>query len=585
MQLYPLHKTLFLLGLCTLSLQAQITGFVVNSSTSAPLEGAIVRIQAHSISVTTGADGSFTLNDSSSYPQVIAAGLHGYYVGSITLFAPGGPITIELDPINLTSSIPPHPFNAPIECQSCHPTMYDTWFGSPMQKTGLNTWVFDLYDGSGTAGGNNGFVYKRDSIHRFSSPNSDCSACHSPVHWLADIENNGMGDFNNPNPDMRRGVQCEVCHRAYDVDINQTYMPGVQPQSFHLVRNADSLQFGPHSDATFEQGVMRAGYNPQTKAQLCSACHEDNVDHDGDGEFNDPGSLPHETTFSEWRSWKSLNLNNTAACADCHMPALNTDNFCIFFKGRELGSTRSHNIRGTTPEFLDNALTLDVAVSHDLSSLSVDVALTNDKAGHAVPSGVVVRNMILLVIAKNQQGDRLTFLQGDVVDEVGGTGDFDSGDYAGHPGHAFYRNMSDGVDQRIFYTDAQEIISDTRLQPGQTYGQNFRFALGGADLVDVDVKVLYRRAFREFVVVKGWTLTGHGEPLADIEPPHYGHVMERFEAQHNPCAEKDLNGVGGVTLDDLHLLAPQWLGPAPFGGPQATTTDIRHFISMVPCLP
>lgn len=561
------------------ALQAQITGVVRDSQTQAPLSGAIVRIQKHTPFAMTAVDGSFSLADSGSFPLTITAARHGHYIGSVTLLSLSGPVTIELDPLNLTNSVPPPAFNAPVECQSCHPDIYDTWLGSPMQKTGLNTWVFDLYDGTGTAGGSNGFVYKRDSIHRTTSPNSDCSACHSPVHWLADIENNGMGDFHNPNPDMRRGVQCEVCHRVADVDINQTYMPGVQPQSFHLVRNASSLEFGPIDDSTYEQGIMRPAYNPQLKAQLCSACHEDNVDHDGDGEFNDPGSLPHETTFTEWRAWKLLNAGNTEACVDCHMPALDTDGFCIFVKGRP-GVGRSHNIRGTTPDFLENALNLDVAVSHDLGSLTVAVNLSNDQTGHAVPSGVVVRNVILLVIAKNQQGDRLTMLQGDTVDEVGGIGDFDSGDYAGHPGYAFYRNMSDGTNERIFYTDAQTIVSDTRLQPGASYVQNFTFAYAGADPVDIDVKVLYRRAFRDFVLVKGWTETGHGEPLADIQAPHFGHVMERFQAQADPCAERDLNG-GGVTLSDLYALAPQWLGPAPFG---EGDTDIRHFIATANCL-
>ncbi len=577
----PLPKVFFLFCACVvLPLQAQITGVVRDSQTQAPLPGAIVRIQKQTPFAMTGADGSFSLADSAAFPLVLTAARHGHFIGSVILTSISGPVTVELEPVNLTSTMPPHALNAPTECQSCHPDIYDTWLGSPMQKTGLNTWVFDLYDGTGTAGGNNGFVYKRDSIHRVTSPNSDCSACHSPVHWLADIEHNGMGDFHNPNADMQRGVQCEVCHRVFDVDINQTYMPGVQPQSFHLVRNAANLEFGPVDDSTYEQGVMRPAYNPQLKAQLCSACHEDTVDHDGDHQFNDPGSLPHETTFTEWRAWQNLSASNTEACVDCHMPPLDADGFCLFVKGRP-GVGRSHNIRGTTPDFLDNALNLDVAVSHDLSQLKVAVNLTNNGAGHAVPSGVVVRNVILLVIAKNPQGDRLTMLQGDTVDEVGGVGDFDSGDYAGHPGFAFYRNMSDGVNERIFYTDAQSIVSDTRLQPGASYTSDFSFDLSGAGgPIDVDVKVLYRRAFRDFVVVKGWTQTGHGEPLEDIQAPHYGHLMERFQAQVDPCAERDLDG-GGVSLADLHQLAPQWLDTAPFGG---GTTDIRHFVAMANCL-
>lgn len=566
--------------------QAQLVGTVVDGVTHEPIEGARVRIHKQIPLAETDASGNFSLSDSAPFPYMLTASAYGYYNAWTSITASStGPFTFELQPISLESN-PNVPLNPPSECFGCHEDMVNQWQGSPMQKTGLNTWVFDLYNGTGTPGGMNGFVYQRDSIHKDTFPNSDCSACHSPVHWLADIENNGMGDIENPNEDMELGVQCEVCHRAYDVDINQTYMPGVQPESFHLLRNSNNLEFGPLGDTTFNGGIMLGAYNPQLRAQVCSACHEDNVDHDGDGEFNDPGSLPHETTFTEWRNWQALDPDNhTEACADCHMAALNTDSFCIFVEGRPLGTARSHDIRGTTPEFLENALTMDVQVTENLGTLDVDVTLLNDLTGHAVPSGVVVRNMILLVIARDQDGERLTMISGDQVDEVGGIGNFDEGDYAGHPGFAFYRNMSDGVNERIFYTEAQSIPSDTRIQPGEAYQGSWSFGLVGVQDSDVEIKVLYRRAFREFVLIKNWTLTGHGEPLDDIAAPHFGFLMEHHQEALDICGQKDLSGNGSVTLEDLNVLAPQWLAPAPFGTGVGPNTDIRHFVSLTNCLP
>lgn len=562
---------------------AQITGRVVNRTNQEAIVGARVRIHLSTIFTTTDVNGQFSLTDSAQTPFALTAAAHGFYNGRIDIFTGPGDHILELEEVSLEVE-PNAPLNVPQSCAGCHPEVVAQWTGSPMQETGLNSWVFDLYDGSATSGGSNGFVYQRDSIHRLSSPNSDCSACHSPVHWLADIENNGMGDYHNSNSDMERGVQCEICHRAYDVDINQTYEPGVQPRSFTLLRNDEPLEFGVLGDAYFTQSIMKPAYNPQLKAQTCSACHQDNVDHDGDGEFDDPGSLPHETTFSEWQAWQGLDANNTQTCVDCHMPVLSTDSFCIFVKGRAPGTVRSHAIRGTTPAYLENALSLEAQVSANLGELIVEVTLSNNLTGHAVPSGVVVRNVILLVIARNQDDQRLQHQAGDLVDVVGGVGDFEMGDYAGHPGKAFYLNMSDGTNEQVFYTEAQLIASDTRLQPGSVYGGQFRFKLDRSQRAHVDVKVLYRRAYRSIVLEKGWTETGHGEALADIQAPDYGHLMERHEQEIEVCATKDLDGNGTIDLGDLGLLTTLWGEPAPFGASSAAITNLRHFVALTNCI-
>jgi hypothetical protein len=42
----------------------------------------------------------------------------------------------------------------------------------------------------------------------------------------------------------------------------------------------------------------------------------------------------------------------------------------------------------------------------------------------------------------------------------------------------------------------------------------------------VEARLIYRRAFRFLVDAKGWTEDGHGNPLGDVAPPHYGHLME-----------------------------------------------------------
>jgi len=46
----------------------------------------------------------------------------------------------------------------------------------------------------------------------------------------------------------------------------------------------------------------------------------------------------------------------------------------------------------------------------------------------------------------------------------------------------------------------------------------------------VRARLVYRRAWRALVDAKQWTTDGHGKPLADIAPPHFGHLMEQAEA-------------------------------------------------------
>ena len=576
-------------------LQAQLQGVVVDSVTLAPIEGARVRIQKAEPFTATGSDGRFTLNDSADFPYKLTAGAHGYYNGVTIVDASSDLLNLVIEMHTYSTNVDPViDLLNPNTCEGCHPQKFLEWSETPMRKTGLNTWVFDLYDGSGTAGGLGGFVYQRDSVHFPSNYNSDCSACHSPVHWLKTFEIEPpvqtMGSLSDVNADMANGVQCEVCHRAYDVDINQTYVPGVQPETFHLLNNEEPVQLGLLGDSTYEDTlgqVMRPAYNPQLSAQLCSACHEDTVDHDDDGDFSPAdGSPPHESTFSEWQAWQNLSPDNDRSCVDCHMPTTDETHFCAFEGGRRAGTIHSHDIRGTTPEFLENAVTMDVQSSVGLRQVDVDVTVRNDMTGHAVPSGVVVRNMILLLLARDEQGDLLTLTTGDLVDFIGGSGDLDEGYYAGMPGKSFYRNMSRGTDEGLFYTEADSIASDTRIQPGQAYQGSFRYMLPAslAENVDLEVKLVYRRAFRAVVDAKQWTETGHGEPLADIQPPHFGHLMEYQQVVINPCSSRDLNGSGSVDLVDFTQLAASWTQPAPFGVEEEPTTNVKHMVSLVNCL-
>ena len=44
--------------------------------------------------------------------------------------------------------------------------------------------------------------------------------------------------------------------------------------------------------------------------------------------------------------------------------------------------------------------------------------------------------------------------------------------------------------------------------------------------VEVRARLIYRRASKDLIEAKGWTLDGLGNPLNDVQAPHFGTLME-----------------------------------------------------------
>jgi len=587
-------RTLFFSSFFSISLMAQISGTILDGHTQNPIEGALVRFQTRTTVVTTQADGTFILDDTG--PGRLTGAAYGYFNGAITISTSGpvSGVTITLTPIDLTNE--GATIKVPTFCATCHTTLEDQYSNSPMAKTGYNKWVHDIFNGSASSGGMNGFVYTRDSDHLAHSPVSECASCHTPVHFLNDPES-GLGDFNDPVFDKELGVTCEICHRAYDVDENKTNWPGVIPAdeggAFTLIRSNEAMEFGRLGDVDNVTG-MRGSYNPQLAARVCAACHEDNNDSDEDGDYEDEinfeGAVPSETTYSEWLDYEALNGENAKSCVDCHMPITDLSSFCSLSGLNRTGQVRSHDIRGTTPAFLDTAL--DFTVTHQVSTnhLKVDVTIANSETGHSVPTGVPIRNVILVLLVKDE-GDLLApFITGDQIDSVGGvdpntmTFNIEEGYYAGLPGKAFYMNGANATHERVFFTESTFIQEDSRIKAGETYQGSFVFELPvGSDTLNVDVRLIYRRGFRDLVDTKQWITTGLGDPLQDIQPPFFGYPMGRDEEALNVCLNRDINDSGSVTIDDFDLLQDAWrMMPPPFGS--EAEMDIRHLIAIVNCI-
>ena len=542
-----MRRTIFLLVLSSAlsaSVSAQVSGTVVDDESSEPIAGAVVSVQASNIETTTDEAGAFELSDATGAGLTIVAGAKGYFYASSSEAAPATNVELRLEPVPQEDD-PYYTFTSPKRCGVCHPAQYEEWQGSPMQKAGMNTWVYDIYNGTGTGTEDlPGFIYTRDSVFAANNPASECASCHQPEPWAREPFQ-AMGNREEPTPGMVHGVSCDMCHSVADIDLSNPNFPGIFPGVVTLTRpigNRWVVMYGALGDVTYEQtGWMRAAYQPQLKSEVCAACHQDANDPNEDHSFEvDPlpplrPAIVSEPTYVEWVKTRYADPEDElhAECVDCHMAATNAGAACDRVSlNRPDGDVRSHRILGTTAEFLENALSVTMEADIVGDSVEVEVAITNDQTGHHVPTGVTIRNMILLVEAWQQSdGAPLEHTGSTVIHALGGVGDPAEGYYAGLPGRLYGKiNIAENGTSPTFFTDAVAIVDDNRIAALNTDTTNYSFAIP-ADSGDLEVRarVIYRRSWRALVDGKDWQYDGHGNTLEDLEPPHFGHLMASAE--------------------------------------------------------
>jgi hypothetical protein len=518
------------------SVRADISGTVLDASAS-PVAGAIVSVQATALRTTTAADGSFNLTVADGSDLVIVGAKKGLFNAGVIVDAPASAVVIVLDavPQDDDPSYTPMP---PSNCGACHPNQLQEWLNTPMADAGLNAWVHDIFSGTGTPGGMGGFVYLNDSIFAASNPASECAACHQPEVWMESPFSamEGPTERGYPSTGVVHGIACDTCHKIADINVDNINYPGIFPGFGTLTRpqgpNYHQVQYGVLGDSDYSiPTVMRSSYQPQLISAVCGACHQDKNDIHEDHTFDGVTSEP---TYIEWLEspYSDPNSPHYASCVDCHMPPSGeTEASSVLFPPliRDPQTIRSHTILGTTPQFLENAVELEMTAGQSGDSLEVDVMITNAHTGHHVPTGVTIRNMILLVEAwREDTGAPLISTSTQTVHELGGVGDPNQGYYAGQPGKYYSKvNHNAQGNGPTFFTDATGIQFDNRIPALGSDETHYQFALpaeGG--VISVRARLIYRRSFRFLTDAKGWVEDGHGNPLADVSPPHFGHLME-----------------------------------------------------------
>ncbi|MBN1219617.1 MAG: carboxypeptidase regulatory-like domain-containing protein [Anaerolineae bacterium] len=516
-----------------------MSGIVLNDGD--PVVGAVVRVQTTAKATLTDEAGRFTLTDLTPHePVVLTAWAKGYYITSgKDEYLPGtSGIQLHLhahpDKDNDEYAWLPSQYHAGQGenqgCAECHSNSaadvpftlpVDEWLLDAHAQTAANPRFLTMYQGTdvfshqspstryGTNRDYGRFPLRPDPAQPYYGPgykldfpdtNGNCAACHTPA---ASVKAPYGVNPTTVTGVAAEGISCDFCHKVWDVRLDSATglpypnMPGVL--SFEFRRPPEGHQFfaGPFDDVAPGEDT----YSPlQQQSQFCAPCHF--------GVFWDTVVY---NSFGEWLDSPYSDPESGQTCQDCHMPRLGVTHFAHPNQG---GLTRNpdtifgHRMPGAMDEeLLQNAVIMTTTAWLVKDTIVVQVNITNHNTGHHVPTDSPLRHLILLVQAADEQGQNLRLLHGSTVPDWGGKGDPAEGNYAGLPGKIFAKILEElwtEVSPTGAYWNPTQLISDNRLAAFATDISTYTFARPEAGSAVVEVRLIFRRAFKELMEQKGW---------------------------------------------------------------------------------
>jgi hypothetical protein len=328
-----------------------------------------------------------------------------------------------------------------------------------------------------------------------------CATCHVPVA----AARRGRALASDPNELSgleKEGIACEFCHKIGDVKLDPaTRMPypdkpGVLSVRLFRPYEGQQLFFGQLDDVPGKDTYLPL----IEESAFCAPCH-----------FGVFSGVTVYNSYGEWLASPYSDRQTGKTCQGCHMPPAGYDSFVYPEKGglrRNPARILSHQMAGAaSEELLRNAVTMTAEARLRGDRLAVDVRITNDKTGHHVPTDSPLRHLILLVRVQDAYGQPLPQVDGPKVPAWGGVGDPQKGNYAGLPGKAFAKVLQElgtEVAPTGAYWNRTRILSDNRIAAFATDVSSYTFAVHPGSAVAVDVKLLFRRTYKELADLKKW---------------------------------------------------------------------------------
>ena len=326
---------------------------------------------------------------------------------------------------------------APSEtCGGCHVDIYRMWKGSAHSRS-LEDMAF--------------LGALRETEARDGAAGARvCLECHAPLAGLT-------GDLALRNKTSWEGVSCEVCHGIRSVELT--------PAGPRARVEIGPVKLGPIRDAV-STGHEVAYSQLHTDVLICAACHE----------YVNPEGVALMSTYSEWKESPAGKAGRT--CQTCHMAVTEADVVDPKIK-RVADAVNTHEIPGGhSLDQLYKALSVGIAPRREKGGVVVDVTLTNKGAGHAVPTGMPGRRVILEAWADAGQAD------------------------APRAQRVYAREFR-GPDGKVieggsgYFTKGVRPGEDTRLKAGERRKEVFHFAVPEGSAATVHVKLSYEHFPRE----------------------------------------------------------------------------------------
>lgn len=309
-------------------------------------------------------------------------------------------------------------FESAKKCGECHSGIYSEWKDS-MHALSLEDPVF------------------RASFDTVTRPEDRryCLSCHAPITQIT-------GDDKLSDPVAREGVTCDFCHSVTDL---LPMGPGLQR---YKVQPGDT-KWGPFQPSELTEKGHKNAFSPlHKKGEFCGGCHE---------VINAHG-LHVMNTYEEWSTGPYP--GSGTACQNCHMP----EDIRFTIVDRDVApSTKtvtSHSVMGGHSQIrVGNAAKISVLAERKGQGLEAIVYVTNSESGHAIPTGLPARKLVLTARLVDEKGRLL------------GARDL-----------VYRRILADRSGAEIpnesitdMFLNSVKVISDNRVRPQETRRETFQF--------------------------------------------------------------------------------------------------------------
>ena len=303
-------------------------------------------------------------------------------------------------------------------CGDCHREIYDGWKQSVHARAMESRLFQDALKMAAADFGNDA--------------RKVCLRCHSPASALTD-------DLALSRKVSWEGITCDYCH-----SIREVTTTGTNPVARVEFTGVKS---GPYPDVV-SPAHGTAFSNVHTTSLVCISCHE----------YKNSLGFPVLTTFTEWKDGPYSKAGKE--CQSCHMFAAKGNVVDPRVKTVADNSINLHQMPGShSVDQLNKAIRGQMSAFRDGDHLQVTVKLTNAGAGHSVPTGSPIRQLILEVR----------------LDPYGGGKSF-------REERRYARTVADQKGaildrEHLAFVKAAKVVTDTRLAPKETRVETFTFEL------------------------------------------------------------------------------------------------------------